>query len=254
MSTNKPTDIGNLLLEIGALLMSAGANTNRIRLTMSRVAESYNYEADFLITHRAIMLTLKNADGEQLFNQLKQTYGQVPNFRMVSGISRLSWQVVEEKLTVKAARKEIKRLKSLPRYPRLVVLLVVALACSSFCRLSGGMFLEMVAVFIASFIGLFLRQELAKKHVNPYFTVFLAAFFTTMISGGIGTLLPFEHDNMILITSILYLIPGIPLINSISDFLDGNTLNGVVRVINGSVISFAIAAGLLIAVLIYNVL
>ena len=159
MDKNKPANLGNLLLEIGALLMSAGANTNRIRLTMSRVAESYNYQADFLITHRAIMLTLKNAEGDQLFNQLKQTYGQVPNFRMVSGISRLSWRVVEEKLSVNKAWQEVERLKSLPRYPRFLILFVVAIACSSFCRLGGGNILEMLAVFLAAFLGLYLKQN-----------------------------------------------------------------------------------------------
>lgn len=254
MYNNKPSILGNLLLEIGALLMSSGANTNRIRLTMSRIADSYNYKADFLITHRAIILTLKDTDGNQLFNQLKQSYGQVPNFRMVSGISRLSWRIVEEKLTANKAWEEVERLKSLPQYPRPLILLVVAIACSSFCRLGGGNVLEMLAVFGATFLGLYLKQVLTKIKVNTYFNVFLSAFFTTMISGGIASFFPFEHDNMALITSILYLIPGIPLINSISDFLDGNTLNGFVRAVNGLVTSFAIASGLLIAVLIYNVL
>ncbi|MCB0436875.1 MAG: threonine/serine exporter family protein, partial [Mangrovimonas sp.] len=57
MQKNQSIEIGALLLEIGALLMSAGANTNRIRLTMRRIAKSYGYKAEYLITHRAIMLT-----------------------------------------------------------------------------------------------------------------------------------------------------------------------------------------------------
>jgi len=252
MSGNKSTDIGALLLEIGALLMSAGANTNRIRLTMKRVAKSYGYKAEYLITHRAIMLTLQNQQGELSFNQVKQTYAQVPNFMMVSGISRLSWRIFDEKLSVETALQEIERLKLLPKYPRLVILATVALACASFCRLGGGNFTEMLIVFLASFSGLFIKQELGKKKVNPYFGVFLASFITTMICGVIGIWHPYQHDNMTFVTSVLYLIPGIPLINSISDIMDGNSLNGIIRAVNGLVISFAIASGLLIAVLIFN--
>ena len=63
MLETKSTEVGTLLLEIGALLMSAGANTNRIRLTMRRIAKSYGYKAEFLITHRAIMLTLQDKKG-----------------------------------------------------------------------------------------------------------------------------------------------------------------------------------------------
>ncbi|GLB53507.1 membrane protein [Neptunitalea chrysea] len=252
MNKNEPLVTGTLLLEIGALLMSSGANTNRIRLTIKRVADSYGYKADYLITHRAIMLTLHNKAEEQVFNQLKQTYNFVPNFRIVSGISRLSWQIVQEQLSLAEAGEEVERLKVLPHYPRLLILGVVALACSSFCRLSGGGVIEMSVVFLAAFVGLFVKQEMGKKQVNAYFGVFFAALTTTLITGGLANLFTYKNDNMAYITAILYLIPGIPFINCTSDILDGNSLNGVIRGINGFAISFAIAAGLILGLFIYN--
>ncbi|MEL0455418.1 threonine/serine exporter family protein [Flavobacteriaceae bacterium SZ-1-7] len=252
MLENKPSKLGNLLLEIGVLLMGSGANTHRIRMTINRIADCYNYKTDFLITHRTIILTLKDVEGNTAFTQLKQTNALVPNFRIVSGISRLSWNLVENKLPIQSVWEEINRLKSLPHYPRFVVLLVVAFACSSFCRLSGGEFLDMGIVFISSFSGLFLKQEMAKKKTNPYIGVFLASFFTSLVSGGIVFFMSSNQQSIILVTSILYLIPGIPLINSITDILDGYSLNGMIRGINGTVISFAIAAGLLLAMLIFK--
>lgn len=252
MQENKPSDVGVLLLDIGALLMSSGANTNRIRLTIERIGKSYHFKTDFLITHRAIMLTLKDSGGNLCFNELKQTYAHVPNFKIVSGLSRLSWDIVEENFSVKKAKKEVERLKGVPHYPRLVVLAVVAFACASFCRLNGGSFLEMLIVFIAAFVGLFLKQELTKKKVNPYLNIFIAAFVSATISGLFGSFLPYEHDRFIFITAILYLIPGIQLINSITDVLDGNTQNGMVRAFIGLVVSFAISGGLLLAILIFN--
>ncbi len=252
MQKPQSSEIGTLLLEIGALLMSSGANTNRIRLTMQRIGKSYNFKTDFLITHRAIILTLKDSDGNVSFNELKQTYNHIPNFKIVSGLSKLSWQIVEEKLSVKKAKEEVKRLKSLPHYPHFIVLLVVAFACSAFCRLNDGNFIEMLFVFISAFLGLFLKQKLAKKKVNPYVNIFLASFFSATIAGSLGLLLPYKHDNILFITSILYLIPGIQLINSISDVLDGNTINGMVRAFIGVVVSFAISTGLLLAILIFN--
>lgn len=252
MQKPQSSEIGTLLLEIGALLMSSGANTNRIRLTMQRIGKSYNFKTDFLITHRAIILTLKDSEGNVSFNELKQTYNHIPNFKIVSGLSKLSWQIVEENLSVKTAKAEVKRLKGLPHYPRFIVLSVVAFACSAFCRLNDGNFIEMLFVFIAAFLGLFLKQELAKKKVNPYFNIFIASFFSATIAGSLGLLLPYKHDNILFITSILYLIPGIQLINSISDILDGNTINGIVRAFIGVVVSFAISTGLLLAILIFN--
>lgn len=252
MSEHKSQATGALLLEIGVLLMCSGANTNRVRLTISRIAKSYGYTAEYLITHRAILLTLHNPD-KQVFNAVKQTQAHIPNFKMVSGISRLSWRIVEENLSLDDAWKETERLKNLPHYPRLLVLCVVALACSAFCRLSGGNFVEMAVVFSAAFCGLFTKQELAKKKFNPYFGVMLSSFVATLITGGAIQCNLYNTDSVAIITAILYLIPGIPLINSMSDILDGHAINGLVRAVNGFAISFAIAAGLLIALLMYNI-
>ncbi len=127
--------LSKLLLEVGALLMASGANTARIRITVLRIAEAYGYNAELLITHRALMLTLYDEEKDYFFSRLKRTSPHGVNFRMVSGISRMSWRIVDEKWNFDQVQQEIDRLKSLPHYPRLVILTTVALAGASFCRL-----------------------------------------------------------------------------------------------------------------------
>ena len=241
-----------LLLEAGAMLMSSGANTARIRITVLRIANAYGYQAELLITHRALMLTLYDEDKDYFFSRLKRTSPHGANFRMVSGISRMSWSIVEEKWTLEQVQEELDRLKSLPHYPRLIILLLVALAGASFCRLFGGGYVEMTIAFLATFTGLFVRQEAVKKSFNPYLCIFFAAFVSSMISGLAVKLQIGENPDYAFATSVLYLIPGIPLINSLSDLLDGNIMNGIVRGVNGLIIAFAIALGLLSAIMIYN--
>lgn len=242
-----------ILLEIGALLMSSGANTSRIRITTIRIAEAYGYNAELLVTHRALMLTLYDEEKDYFFSRLKRTSPHGANFRMVSGISRMSWKIVEEAWSLEQIEEEIERLKSVPNYPRWVILLMVSLAGASFCRLFSGDYIEMVVAFVATFIGLFIRQEAVKKAFNPYLCVFVAAFVSSMISGLAVYLHIGSNPEYALATSVLYLIPGIPLINSLSDILDGNIMNGMVRGMNGLMIAFSIALGLLSAVVIYKI-
>ncbi len=241
-----------LLLEAGAMLMSSGANTARIRITVLRIANAYGYQAELLITHRALMLTLYDEDKDYFFSRLKRTSPHGANFRMVSGISRMSWSIVEEKWTLEQVHEELNRLKSLPYYPRLLILLLVSLAGASFCRLFGGGYIEMAIAFVATFTGLFVRQEAVRKSFNPYLCIFFAAFVSSMISGLAVKLQIGENPDYAFATSVLYLIPGIPLINSLSDLLDGNIMNGIVRGVNGLIIAFTIALGLLSAIMIYN--
>ena len=78
------TTLGNLLLEIGALLMSSGASTGRIRVTINRIAEAKGYQCDLLITHRALMLTLGDTDHPSFFSSLKRTspHGRITSYNV----------------------------------------------------------------------------------------------------------------------------------------------------------------------------
>lgn len=250
---DKINELCKLLLEVGALLMEAGANTFRVRVTVMRIASTYGYHAELLITHRALMLTIYNEETNHFFSRLMQTSAHRVNFRIVSGLSRMSWHIVEEKWTLEMVRQEIDRLKSVSHYPRIVSLTMVAMAGASFCRIFGGGAIEMMIAFVATFIGLFIRQEVVKREFNPYLCIFSAAFVSSMISGLAVYLHIGTNPEYAFATSVLYLIPGIPLINSLLDFLDGNIMNGVVRGINGLIIAFSIALGLLGAILIYNI-
>jgi uncharacterized membrane protein YjjP (DUF1212 family) len=248
----KVKEIGLLLLEIGSLLMSSGASTARTRLTVNRISETFGYETDFFITNRALMLSIHDENNANTFSSVKRTSPHSINFKILSGISRMSWRVQEENWNIDQIKLELDRLISLPHYPRWLVLLMISLAGSSFCRLFGGGFIEMLIAFLATLFGLYIRQEATKLNFNPYLCVYFAALTSTLIAGasvkfniGISPELAFS-------ASVLFLIPGVPLINMVSDIVDGNVLNAVIRGVNGLTISLAIALGLMTSMKIYQ--
>lgn len=244
--------VGNILLEIGALLMSSGASTNRTRVTLERIARGLGYGIELLITQRALMLTIIEKDQQHFFSRLKRISPHGVNFRIVSGISHLSWFVMEQNWTVAQITEELQRLKSLPHYPRLVVLGFVGLAGSAFCNIFGGGATEMAVAFVATVAGLFIRQEAMKKKFNPYLCVFFAAFTASLIAGMAEYFKIGLQPDKAFATSVLFLVPGVPLINSVSDLMDGNIQNGMVRAMNGLMIAFSIAMGLFAVKMILN--
>lgn len=244
--------LGALLLDVGAMLMGAGANTARIRITINRISMAYGYGADLFITNRALTLTLADTKDEDVFSRSKRTPPHGVNFKVMSGISRMSWRVVEERWTMAMMRKELQRLASLPPYPRPLVSLMVGLAGASFCRLTGGSPLEMGIAFGASVLGLVVRQEAHARRFNPYLCVYLAALVAALVS---GTFMKFARHHVLehaFATSVLFLVPGVPLINAFSDLMDGNFLTGLARMMHGLIISFGIALGLLTAIYAYG--
>jgi uncharacterized membrane protein YjjP (DUF1212 family) len=246
-------EIGQVLLEIGSLLMVSGASTDRVRMTVDRIADAFDCDIELLITHRALSMTIKNNANGLSFSSIKRTPPHGVNYRLVSGISILSWSIVEEKWGLEKIKAEIAHLESLPRYPRWLTLTLVSLAGASFCRIFGGDWMEMANTFFATFVGLFILQQVRHARFNPYLSVFFASISASLISGigfKLGLSETMEHSFA---ASVLFLIPGIPLINALTDMIDGNILNGTVRGVNAFVTIFMVAVGLLFAMLVYRI-
>lgn len=246
-------ELGLLLLRCGAMMQSNGANTSRIRNSIDRIAKEFDIKADLFITHQAFSITLSDMDNDHIFSAVKRTTAPGVNFRIVSGISRMSWRLKEKKWTLEKIGQELDRLAALPHFPRPVVLGFVGLAGAAFCGISGGNSIAMLVALIATVVGLFVRQETMKKSFNPYLCVFLASFAATIFSGLLAKFFPEKGLESAFATSVLFLIPGVPLINAFTDLLEGNILNGIVRTVNGMIISFMIALGFIFSLFICRI-
>ena len=245
-------ELGATLLEMSMLLMVSGASAGRVRNTIDRVSNGFGYITYILISQRTIIISVYNQEGQCVFNSFKRTQPHHINFTTVSEISRISWEVVENKWTIHQLHEEVEKLKSGSFYPRLLVLAFTALAGASFCRLLSGQPIDMAFVFLGTFVGLFVRQEAMRLRFNFYLCVYFAALTSSLITGALVHFDPNIDHEIALVTSILFLIPGIPLINAFSDMIEGNLQNGLIRGLHGFIISFTIALGLFTSIAIYR--
>jgi uncharacterized membrane protein YjjP (DUF1212 family) len=248
----EPKDLGALLLDIGVSLLKSGSSCSGIRITMTKFASAYQYVPHVTIGPKSISLTLNDENDITIFNGTQSTPAQGVNFKIISAISRLGWSVAEKKLSVPELKDQLKKLHALRHYPRIITLCFVSLAGASFCYTFGGNTVEMIITFGATFCGLFVRQQLAKYHFNPYICTYLAALAASLFTGAFhqaGLTITLEHAFS---TCVLFLVPGVPLINSFTDLIDGNILNGIVKGVNALIHALAIAFGLLTTMLIYN--
>ena len=118
------------------MLQSSGACTARIRIILHRIANAYDMNADALITHRAIILTLLNNQEEPVFNNIKRTIPIGVNFKIVSGISLIGMSIENDKWELDRISSELDKLEKTPSYNRLIILSAVSLAGAGFCFLS----------------------------------------------------------------------------------------------------------------------
>lgn len=244
-------ELSNFLLDYSTTLMAVGSHTSRIVKNVTRIAESFGYGVDMTIFQRNITMTVKHIEDYSI----RRTYvRKIPtmalNFRTISDLSTLSWEAYDHNPGLYELQHKFNIIANTPRMSRWVVLLLVACANAAFCRLFGGDSIAIGLVWMATMAGFFIRQELTRRHLNHMVIFIICSFIASMIAAtGVRYNLGTTQD-VSLGTSVLYLIPGVPLINSILDILEGHVLVGFSRTINAVILIICIAIGLSITLLI----
>jgi len=240
-----------LLIDNASALMSSGAHTMRIIQNVSRMAEIFGYEMDLSVFQMSIMMTIVNKkDPGKLLTQIRKIKPLHLNFTIVSELSALSWDTYDKKLPFEVVSSNCYRIINQKRMNSWLVLFLVAIANASFCGLFKGDLTSMIFVFFATLAGFFVRQGLMKKNIN-HLIVFTTSAFVASMFAGLGYVLHVGHTPEIaLASSVLFLIPGVPLINSILDILQGHILTGMARLVNATSLIVCIAIGLFTSMLI----
>ena len=249
---SKLIQTANLLLDISSVLMVSGSNTNRVNLSIDRFASVLNIKASSFISHKTIVMTLYDEERDISCTRVKNIPPYLLNFSIISAISKASWNAIEENWSLEQISEEIERIKTLKRYPRWVVLIAVSLAGAGFCNIFKGDYLNMLMAFASTFMGLYIFQETHKLKYNLYIRIFLGSFVAS-VSASMGIVFGIGAEpQTALATSILFLVPGVPLINSFTDLIDNNIINGMVRFTTGLMIVLAMAIGLFLAMYIFQ--
>lgn len=164
------------------------------------------------------------------------------SFERNSDLSALSWDAVDEHLSLTDLRDRYGELIANPRMDPIFVLLTVGLANASFCRLFGGDWTAVGIVFTSTLVGFSTRQWMQAHAVNHFLVFILSAFLASLCA---SSALGFDCTAEVAIaTSPLFLVPGVPLINGVIDIVEGHILIGCSRLINALLLIVCIAVGL----------
>ncbi|MBP1640544.1 MAG: hypothetical protein H6Q17_2127 [Bacteroidetes bacterium] len=228
--------------EYAAHQMGCGIHTSRVIRNTKRLGDALNFDVNISVFQKSIILTIQKNETQQIFSEVVEIPALPISFEHNSELSGLSWEAVDRRLTFEEIKEKYNKIISAPRMNRWLVILLVGLANASFCRLFGGDALSMLIVCIATFVGFYARILLQERKVNHYIIFIVSSFIASMIS---STALLFDTTSEIaLATSVLYLIPGVPLINGVIDIIEGHTLTGISRLTNALLLIICIAIGL----------
>jgi uncharacterized membrane protein YjjP (DUF1212 family) len=235
-------EIARFIADYAACLLGSGVHTSRVIRNSIRTGESFDVAVRMTVLHKSFILSVYSEQTDNVYTEVVNIPVLPISFEYNSELSALSWKAYDKRLPLNVLREEYEQIKAKPKMSRYWVLLLTGFANASFCRLFGGDWSAAGIVFIATFVGLYTRQQMQIKHINHFIIFVVSAFVASMCA---STALLFDTTAEIAIaTSVLFLIPGVPLINGVIDIVEGYALTGSSRLIQALLLIICIAVGL----------
>jgi uncharacterized membrane protein YjjP (DUF1212 family) len=249
-----PEKVINNVLEIGVTLLESGAHCGRVERNVKRVADAAGCNAELIITYTGISASVTNKNNHfQRATLDKKVKHHGANFSVLTGISLLTWDYFDKKIDFNTFEKRIKEVKNTPRHNVWLIRAAVGLACACLCLLSKGDLIDAGFAFTAAFVGLIVKQQFIAHRFNVMMANLSAAFVTSMIS-GLGVEVGWgAQPEVAVATAVLYLVPGIPLINCIIDIFEGFIPIALARGIFGAFVLLCIALGMFLSMAVYGI-
>lgn len=247
----KQREITRLCIQTALMLLQYGAESTVVVQMAQRLGIALGADSvEVALTPNAVVLTtLQNGN---CITTTRQSVDKGVNMQVVTDVQRVVITAEHHIYDAKEVRKKLNEIQPL-HYNRWLVVGMVGLSCACFAHLSGGDWTIFGITFFASALAMFIRQELAHRHYAPFLIFATTAFCASIISGialkyGLG-----NQPQIALASSVLLLVPGVPLINSLSDILKGYTNMGLARWTIATMLTFGACSGIVIALTFLNI-
>lgn len=240
------------LSEYSAWLLGSGATSIRLEKNVHRMAESMGCHAEMTILPRHIHMTVCLPDNSDSYTYIIATHPMPISFDINTRLSRLSWSMADENLSLEDAKKRFNEIIKTPPENKYKVLVLASLANAAFCRLFTGDWAAVGIVFLSTLVGFYLKQVLTEHKFDIRLTFIICAFVSSVLAST-ATLFSFGHTPDIAVgTSVLYLVPGIPFLNSFSDLLNGHYICAFGRFVHAVVLTCCLSLGLCFGMILMN--
>lgn len=235
----------NLAADMGYHLMASGAEIYRVEESMSRLLQAYGmHDAEVFAIPNCIIVSVNTQDGHPITRMRRiGTHGtDIEQMERCNDLNRFlcaETPPLEEAQSMLDAIPRVARSFSAP-----VTLLGYGVSPAFFVPLFGGGVRDMLCAFLAGLlVGLFQVYGGRLFGRNSFFHTLLSSAAASvlalvLVEMGVG-----ERVDIITISTLMMLVPGVALTNAMREIMAGDTLSSLSHVANALLSAVAIALG-----------
>lgn len=233
----------DLAVKVGEVMLSHGAEAHRVEDTVYRILKTADLKTtEVFVIMTGLFATLADPSIDTI-TVTKRVRSQGNNLKQIAFANEISRQYCEGNLTLEEAYEKIHRGCG-KEYRGKIVLIGNVMVVSSFPLLVGGNFADCLVAFLASFVvagSLFWAE---KRKLHPFLRDLAVAFLAGSAYLVLARLLPLQvHQDAIIISCIMPLVPGVAITNAIRDTLNGDYVSGAARAVEAFIKALSIALG-----------
>ena len=240
MNEEKLLEIG---LNAGKLLLESGAEVFRVEDTMNRICLSFPgvEHAESFVASTGIFLSVE-IDG-QSFAKLCRVRNRAVNLECIEQINTLSRKLQVENYTLEQVEKELDDIKNKPRFSNILMILSGAIGAGGFAWFFDGGIKEILISFVIGLIVRCVILLLSMFNLNDFLKNLISSSLIAYMAYIACKWIVRANMNIIIISGIMLLIPGLALTNAIRDTMAGDYLSGLSRAMEAIILAAAIALG-----------
>ncbi len=248
---DKQREITRLCVQTALLLLQYGAESTLVVQTATRLGLSLGVDSVecALAPNAVILTTLLNG---HCITTVRKNLDKGINMQVVTEVQRIVITAEHKVYDIHQVRKKLNAIQPL-KYNRYLVIFMVGLSCACFSHLAGGDGVIFVITFIAASVAMYVRQQLTAKHFNSLIVFSLTSLVASLIAGSALKYNLGNDPQIALASSVLLLVPGFPLVNSLADILKGHINMGIARWTIATVLAFGACIGIVFALTILNI-
>ena len=253
----------DLLVRTGALLMASNADCARIMRNMKRCEAYLGLPEEYIhisLNFNIIMVNL--SDETHSFSKYQRVDSHCVEFTVISKISKMLWTAIREDWSLDRYEAELEALNHVHKqYSPWMIAICAGFACGGFCVQFGCDWPAFFYASIPAILGFRLKMYLAKLHWNTYVGIAISAFVATLIcwlttfisldQTLVSALPSFLHSDTPyhpLMACTLFIVPGVPLINFVTDMMSNYVQVGLTRAMITLMMIIAMSFGIVFAI------
>ncbi len=231
-----------LINEIGYLLLKHGAEIYRVEESLQRMCEGLgfqNVEVFAIPTYFTLSLTLH--DGTP-YHSSKRSRTNRTHLDHLYELNNLVRKISNQELDASDIRQKINEIKS-QKLNFQLILIGYIVSAAMFCLFFGGGFNEMIVSAFIGFVLYFFIYLMEMLNMNGIVRTILSSMVLSTIA-IIALKMNLISDQQSVITgTLMLLVPGIAITNSLRDIIGGDFVSGLSRMIEAILIAASIAIG-----------